>query len=102
MMAIKDWFFRRNDKRKIKPCWVCGYGFYGPKVAKYCSDACRQKAFRIRRDFNGETVSDANCLGPQYCIGPFREMKFGTDSRCDVCTEQRINLLGGSNARLSK
>jgi hypothetical protein len=36
-------------------CEVCGSEFKGRSGAKYCSGACRQKAYRERRKRNGVT-----------------------------------------------
>jgi hypothetical protein len=41
--------FSKARTKKRGRCSVCKKRFTGFRVQKYCSDACRQKAFRERR-----------------------------------------------------
>lgn len=52
----------------MKICAVCCREFEGGPRAVYCSSACRQAAYRVRRDLGdnppGVNWADADCLEP--------------------------------------
>ena len=43
-------------KQKEKVCSYCGRKFVGAAKARYCSDACKMKAYRRRLKVKSETV----------------------------------------------
>lgn len=82
---------RRSYTPRARACKVCGTDFKpASKAAKYCSDACRAKAYRARqaaaradrpREIVVEALTCAHCgkgffavkgKGAQYCTGTCR------------------------------
>ncbi len=46
-------------------CLTCGRSFEARSDARYCSDACRQQAYRDRRRGNCNAVTDAQAPSPK-------------------------------------
>lgn len=46
----------RNKKGQITPCPMCGNPVVGPAV--YDSDACKQRAYRIRKEAEAQKSGD--------------------------------------------
>ena len=69
--------------KKIEPlalqhiCSKCGNSFYGASHARYCSDACKAKAYREREKRKPETTDTTGARICTYCGTAFTGALYG-------------------------
>lgn len=73
-----------SETVNIPQCWGCGEELAGRSDARYCSGACRQKAYRDRKRILDRYGSWENVLAELTANPPWSVTDTGADSRNEV------------------
>ena len=101
-MTAADLLAVRDDARddgvrspdQAPTCPVCGQPFVASGRARYCSRACRQRAYRLRRapavsdlvaGWTAQLRQSRALLAQTVYVCPSCEQRYLNDRRCDEC-----------------